>query len=341
VLAIRYANGQETIEMANGGEYQIVAPQRGARGLSGDTLIFDEIREFEDWDVQAAAGPILTASTDPQTIFLSNAGSDMSVVLNELRRRSVEELDPELCYVEWSADPGRSTDDRQGWAEANPALAYFPRMWDTLELRRRSWPPAAFETEHLCRWVKHMHPRIVSEEAWNRSRTATLESVKRSSMAVNVAGDSKRLSVAMAWQASDGIVELDIVEDISDEMDIDKVGPALNQRALRAGVAQVAFAAWTDGALARHFGKRAKALDGRDYANASVNFARLVESGFLRWRGSDTISTDLMWLARKPHESGAWQAVLVDEAHSATAALAAIRAVWLASGPTPKAPRVF
>ena len=341
VIAIRYANGQETIEMVNGGEYQIVAPQRGARGLSGDTLIFDEIREFEDWDVQAAAGPILTASSDPQTIFLSNAGSDMSVVLNELRRRAIEEQDSELCYVEWSADPAKHIDDPTAWAEANPALAYFPRMWDTLELRRRAWPPAAFETEHLCRWVRHMHPRVVSEEAWTRSRVSELESVRRSYMGVAVAGDSRRLSAVMAWQASDGCVELEVVEDIQEEFDLDKVGPAIYQRSLRAGVASIAFAAWTDAALARHLKARAKALDGREFANASVNFARLVESGFVRWRGTDTISNDLMWLARKPHESGAWQAVLVDETHSATAALAAIRAVWLASGPAPRAPRVF
>jgi phage terminase large subunit-like protein len=54
---IRYANGQEKITMRNGGSYKIVAPQRGARGLSADTLIFDELREFEDYDIIGAAAP--------------------------------------------------------------------------------------------------------------------------------------------------------------------------------------------------------------------------------------------------------------------------------------------
>jgi phage terminase large subunit-like protein len=76
VTYIRYANGQEEILMVDGGSYRIVAPQRGARGLSADTLIFDELREFEDYDIIGAATPTLTASTDPQTIYLSNAGSD-------------------------------------------------------------------------------------------------------------------------------------------------------------------------------------------------------------------------------------------------------------------------
>lgn len=339
VIAIRYANGQEAIEMVNGGRYEIVAPQRGARGRSGDTLIFDEIREFQDWDMLAAAGPILTASKDPQTIFLSNAGDEMSVVLNDLRRRATEENDPSLAYVEWSPDPSRAIDDRLGWVEANPALAYFPHMWGTLEQHRRAWPPAQFETEHLCRWVRHMRPRVVNLEVWDRGRTADLETGLRPFMGIGVGPDASRVSVAMAWQASDGIVELDIVEDITDNLDLDKLGPSLRERARKAGVAQIAFASWTDAALARYL-PNAKSVDGKEFANASVNFARLVDSGFIRWRGADTISNDLSWLARKAHESGAWQATPIDDEHSTTAALAAIRAVWLAAAPKPPAPRI-
>ena len=124
VQSIRYANGQEQITMKNGGEYMIVAPQRGARGLGADTLIFDEIREFEDEDIMAAAAPTVASSPDPQIIYLSNAGSHRSVILNDLKRRG-EQGDPGLAYLEWSAAPEWSIDDRRGWAEANPALGYF------------------------------------------------------------------------------------------------------------------------------------------------------------------------------------------------------------------------
>ena len=68
----------------------------------------------------AASRPTLTASRNPQTIYCSNAGDDMSVVLNALRTRA--ETDPSLAYMEWSAAPERPIDDREGWAEANPAL---------------------------------------------------------------------------------------------------------------------------------------------------------------------------------------------------------------------------
>ena len=126
VQSIRFANGQEQIVMRNGGEYLIVAPQRGARGLGADTLIFDELREFEDEDILAAAAPTLASSSDPQTIYLSNAGSHRSVILNDLKRRG-EAGEEGLAYLEWSASPERSADDRDGWAEANPALGHFLR----------------------------------------------------------------------------------------------------------------------------------------------------------------------------------------------------------------------
>ena len=46
----------------------------------------------------------MTASADPQLVYLSNAGTDESVVLNHVRDRAAD--DPRLAYLEWSAAPG-------------------------------------------------------------------------------------------------------------------------------------------------------------------------------------------------------------------------------------------
>jgi signal recognition particle subunit SEC65 len=338
VLDIRQANGQETIKMANGGRYSLVAPRPGVRGHGVDVVILDEVREQHTFELMQAIKPTITASRNPQILYLSNAGDVTSVVLNDLKRRA--EADDSLAYIEWSARPDRAIDDQVGWREANPALGITIQL-DTLRDLFRSSKAAAFETEHLCRWVRSMRPRLVSEEGWERARTEDLQDGVRPFMGIGVGGGSQRASVALAWPQADGSIALDLVEDIADDLDLDKLGPALNERAIRSGVVGIGFGSWTDAGLARHLGKNAKAIDGKEWANASVNFARLVESGFLQWRGADTITSDLLWLARKPHESGAWSAVVVDEEHPATAALAAIRAVWLASGPKAEAPRVF
>lgn len=329
---IRYANGQEKIQMRNGGSYKIVAPQRGARGLSADTLIFDELREFEDYDIIAAATPTLTASPDPQTIYLSNAGSDSSVVLNDLKRRGEEGGEGEFAYLEWSAALERSIDDRAGWAEANPSLGHFLRM-ATLENAFKTKPPNTFETEHLCRWVASMQPRLVSDAAWMQCRADIGETPDRPAIAFNMDPSGRRASAVMAWLMSDGrIACVELEEAVGDPIDLPKLGANLKDLAAQHGAKKIAFASWTDKDLARHV-PRAEALDGKEFANASEHFARLIMSGRLAWDGAAHITDDLTWTARKPHESGAWQAMPASSERSVTAVLAAIRAVWLASAP--------
>jgi hypothetical protein len=341
VISVRYANGQEKIEMRNGGEYVIVAPQRGARGLSADTLIFDEVREFEEFDIIAAASPTLTASSDPQTIYLSNAGSDMSVVLNDLRRRGEEGGGEELAYLEWSAAPERQSDDREGWAEANPSLGYFPHMLRYIEKQYASLPPAEFETEHLCRWVTSMQPKLISSAAWEQCRGRIDGEPINASMAINMDPSGKRASAVLAWQQADGRIALvELSEATGDPIDVDALGKDLRQLAAKHKVRNTAFASWTDADLARHL-LNAKALDGKEFANASETFVRVVTSGRLIWDSATHITDDLTWTARKPHESGAWMAVKASEERSITASLAAIRAVYLAAAPKSPGPRIF
>jgi hypothetical protein len=336
---IRFANGQEEISMTNGGSYRIVAPQRGARGLSCDTLIFDELREFEDYDIIGAATPTLTASSDPQTIYLSNAGSDASVVLNDLKRRGEEGGTEEFAYLEWSVSPERSIEDRAGWAEANPALGYFLKM-DTLETAFKTKPLTTFETEHGCRWVASMQPRLVSDNAWLACRTTIEVDPIRPAIGFNMDPSGRRASAVMAWQMTDGrIACVELLDVPGDPIDVKALGSDLQALTLKHGVKRAAFASWTDKDLARYVTK-AEPLDGKEFANASENFARLVMQGRLAWDNAEDITSDLQWTARRPHESGAWQAVPATPERSVTAILAAIRAVWLASAPKPPSPRI-
>ena len=338
VVEIRYANGQEIIKFKNGGRYTLVAPTKsGARGHGVDDVVLDEVREQDTFELIASIKPALTASKDPQIIYLSNAGDSTSIVLNDLRRR--KDSDPALAYLEWSASPDRALDDREGWAEANPALGITIQL-ETLEDFYRSLPPSVFETEHLCRWVVSMQPRLVSDPAWQRCRRP-VEAPLRPSLAISMDPSGTRASAAIAWHQSDGTVGLRIIADVTgNPIDVDRLGPDLQQLSLRMGAIATAFDPWTDADLARHL-RIAKPLGGREYANASENFVRVIESGRLGWEDADQVTGDLAWTARKPHESGAWQAVKAKDDRPITASLAAIRAVWLASGPKPAAPKVL
>ena len=89
----------------------------------------------------------------------------------------------------------------------------------------------------------------------------------------------------------------------------------------------------TDAALAKYL-PRTEPVAGAKHANASARFVNAVSGGTLHWTDADAVTDDLTWTSRKPHdESGSFQAVRADDDRPITAALAAIRAVWLASGP--------
>jgi len=95
---VRRGAGQEMIELPNGGVYSIAAATGGgARGISADDLLVDEAREIDE-DVVGAALPTVTASLNPQIVYLSNAGHESSLFLNSIRARAGK--DQALAYLE-------------------------------------------------------------------------------------------------------------------------------------------------------------------------------------------------------------------------------------------------
>jgi hypothetical protein len=335
---IRWANGQEVIKFRNGGRYTLVAPRHGVRGHHADDVIQDEVREQRDEMLRAAMLPTLAASPNPQTVYLSNAGDEESVVLNGLRRRK-DERGP-LAYLEWSADPVRSLDDEAGWAEANPALGHTISM-DRLREFRQTLTAATFETEHLCRWVVSTRERLVDEYAWDVCHGEVPEP-RRPFMGVSMDPSGTRASAAIAWQLEGGDVALRLLFDVAGSpIDTAALGKDMREKALRLGVASVGFDPLTDAELAKFF-RKAEPISGGKYANASARFVTAVNGRRIRWDDARQVTEDLTWTARKPHdESGSYQAVRAKDDRPITAALAAIRAVWLASGPKPAAPKVM
>lgn len=338
----RYANGQEEIRLAAGGLYRIVAPTRsGARGPSNDRLIVDELREMWDHEFMDAAKPTLTASDNRQTVYLSNAGTEESAVLRGLQERAGE--DPNLAYLEWSADQALADDDLEGWRQANPSMGHRAGVREYLEdehlAARLAGTMPSFETEHLCRGVVSMTASLVTEAAWLGGRTNELADPVRPAMGIAVHPGGTRVSAVIAWRQADGSYALHPVLEMQSEqaIDLDAVGLQLRRDAQRRRVRSFAFSGISDVALSRYL-PRAKAVDGRLFANASDTFANLVGSGQVRWVQGDTIGDDLKHVIRRPSADGSAVATSNGE-RPVTAALAAIRALWLASAPR-EVPRI-
>ncbi len=341
----RYANGQELMETRVGGRYRIIAPSRsGARGHDADDLIVDEVRELDDFDFVGAAKPALAQSRDPQTLWLSNAGDDTSAVLNSIRARL--DSDPLLAYLEWSASPERDIGDEAGWLEANPAVGELDGrdMMGYLRGEFLSYTlagvSAIFETEHLCRWVVTMRERLVDEFAWLACEGET-ETPRRPYMAVAMDPSGTRASAAVAWQQSDGTVALQVLLDtVGRPVDTDLLGQELRETAQKLGVREVGYDPMTDRDLARFFPKT-KAISGSEFDNASSRFELIVKAGRLRWQDAEAVTADLTFTAKRQHDGARFTAVRANDDRPITAALAAIRSVWMVERLPSAALRVY
>lgn len=265
----RFANGQEEIRLLNGGLYRIVAPTRGgARGPSNDRVIIDELREMESHDFIAAAKPTLIAASDPLMLYLSNAGTNESVVLNALRQRSHE--DRSLAYLEWSAAPERDADDRAGWREANPAIGHMPGLLANLAAEYRAnslgGTMAIFETEHLCRWAASLRTRAISARVWASLRTGSpLQDVPGPyALGIGVAPGWERATLAVAAKRSDGRIGAEIFRDLRDHVTPEQITAAVERFLLERPVQTIAFDATSGGAgeFERHAVLAGLAYDG-------------------------------------------------------------------------------
>lgn len=333
----RRGAGSESIVLTNGGSYRIAAAIRGsARGHSIDDLLIDELREMDSFDVVNSAKPAQRFSADPQTIYLSNMGTDESVVLNSLIKRAAE--DPALAYLEWSADSDYAADDRRGWAQANPAIGHFSQILRDLETdyvaARLGGNMAGFETEALCRKAPTMREPLVPVSVWNECEIAVIGTPDKPVMAVSMDPSGSRASAAIAWVRSDRTVGLRLLFDVTGSpIDTDKLGVDLRDRARELGVLMVGFDPLTDALLAKFF-QRTKSIVGQEFANASAAFVSGLEAKRIRWHDAAMVGTDLSWTTRKPNdERGSFEAVRAADNRSITAALSAIRAVWLAIKP--------
>lgn len=90
-------NGKKAIRLKTGERYKVKAANRRAgRGLSGDLILLDELREHQSWDAYAAITKTTQARAAALIWAMSNAGDASSVVLRALRMMAHAELgDPD------------------------------------------------------------------------------------------------------------------------------------------------------------------------------------------------------------------------------------------------------
>jgi len=127
VAHVRYANGEQGIELRDGRRLKFVARSRGSgRGFTGDKIVLDEAYEL-DAAAMAAMLPTMSSRPNPQLVYTSSAPMATSSFLHSVRNRAVKALESgfdagRLAFLEWSAEPDDDITSPATWAKANPAM---------------------------------------------------------------------------------------------------------------------------------------------------------------------------------------------------------------------------
>lgn len=175
-------NGKKALRLTSGERYKVAAAsRRGGRGLTGDLILLDELREHQTWDAWAAVTKTTRTRAKAQIWAASNAGDNTSVVLKHLRllahvalgdpdgiagEHSEGTADVSMGIFEWSAVPGCDVRDRDGWAQSNPSMGYIPSMERSIASDVETDPERVFRTEVLCQWVDSMSEGAFPPGVW-------------------------------------------------------------------------------------------------------------------------------------------------------------------------------
>ena len=203
--------------------------EEGGRSLSVERLVIDELRHHYDYLAWGALVRTMGAVEGAHAWLLSNAGSDRSLVLNDLRDAAVTtlpdgtevvEADPEtdLFLAEWSADRGADPEDIHALAQANPNMnRRGQKQRDLLADARRAVNAGGealteFKTEVMCIRVKVLDPAI-DPGGWLRCCEVGDLSGARSRVAlvIDVAPDGLHATLYAAAVMSDDRVRVDPV----------------------------------------------------------------------------------------------------------------------------------
>lgn len=141
-------NGKKTLILVNGARYKVKAANRAAgRGLSGNLVMLDELREQKNWGAWGAITKTTQAQDFALVLGLSNAGDALSVVLAYLRKMAHEAVgDPDGINKELPA-AGPTILDVEASLEEDDELYEDddPEDWeqdeDTLFIAEYSAPP--------------------------------------------------------------------------------------------------------------------------------------------------------------------------------------------------------
>jgi len=313
IAAVDRTAGKKALRLTSGERYKVqAASRRGGRGLSGDLVVLDELREHQTWDAWGAVTKTTMARDSPQVWGLSNAGDGQSVVLAHLYQQGLKDIEDKnlsgsLALFDWSAEPNCALDDRAEWAQANPALGYRISE-DAIRSAMEIDPEHVFRTEVLCQWVDTAPDAVFAPNQWDALTDSTSVMLDPVCFGVDVSLDRSWSAISVAGRRDDGLTHVELVDY--------RRGTSWVVERVRELVER-----WSPGAVVVDAGGPAGSLladfetarvpvvltSARDVAQACGGFFDAVDGGFIRHLGQSDLSAAALSARRRPlGDAWAW-----------------------------------
>ncbi|MGH3096953.1 MAG: hypothetical protein ACRDMV_13260 [Streptosporangiales bacterium] len=224
-IKISNTNGEEGFERLDTGQrIKFIARSKSSgRGFSGDTNVVDEAFAFTA-DQQEALMPTLIARPNAQIIYLSSPPltGDTGEVMFALRKRAEDGGDDSLGYRDWGVEgyledrDKVDLDNRELWAQSNPALGLGRVTEETIVLLRRSMTANAgrgFAREVLGIWPRELRGGGAIDVAqWAALLDPESRRDGRVALGVDIAPQRDYAAIAVYGIRSDGLGHTQLVD---------------------------------------------------------------------------------------------------------------------------------
>ena len=223
VKAIRYTNGEESIELLNGGTIEFSARSRqAARGFDGISLVvYDEAQELTDDQVEAIMATLSASATGTRQLIYTGTPPYPGCPGDVFRRRRtacIEEPGKHDSWHEWSVAADGIAEinvaDKDLWFMTNPALGIRLDEEFTAE-EMRSMSKDGFARERLGWWtpiVKHELDYAIDKDTWNACRSEEPKPEGKTAYGVKFSADGASVALCGAVIPGNGPARISLIE---------------------------------------------------------------------------------------------------------------------------------
>lgn len=222
VTNIRYTNGEEGIELENGGMIEFSARSRqAARGFDGiSVLVLDEAQELTDDQLEAILATLAASPTGTRQIIYAGTPPYPNCPGTVFRRRrNICLTDPgnHSAWHEWSVAADNVNDinlpDKSLWYNCNPSMGIHLTEEFTEE-EHKTMSPDGFARERLGWWspVIINSDYCINKDEWDACASEKMKPEGKTAFGVKFSPDGATVSLCGAVISKDNEERISLIE---------------------------------------------------------------------------------------------------------------------------------